>query len=127
MVTDKPRKSDPRKWAFLAVALSLIGVLIAMGGKLADSKLIVFAGAFMIVATMLFGVLGAYLVAMRPRPRLKRTSIANNPAEPELLQRADTTNKLLPIANADDFIPTVTEATTDLLTVPASNRSEVRD
>ena len=125
MASDKPRRIEPATLGFIAIGVMLLGLLVAMGGKLMDSKIVVFAGTFVMIATALLGLFGAHLLSVRARQRRKRTNIAKKATEPELLPRADTTNKLLPIANTDDFIPTVTEATTDLLKTPVSNQSDI--
>lgn len=115
LAEDAPRRRfDPRLGAFLIVAIGLIALLVAMTGKLMDSKIVVFAGIFVMVATMLFGLLGAYFYSSRPRRRpVKRSSTVSLPPL-KTIEPVDTTNQLPPIPAADHF-PSVTEHTTTRL------------
>lgn len=103
------RRADPRVLAFISVGLILAGVFIAMLGKLMGSKLVTFAGVFMMMAVALLSLLGAAIISGALRGPQKRTK-AKTPT-PVQLPAVDTTNKLPPMPAADHF-PSVTEHTT---------------
>jgi hypothetical protein len=96
------------------------GLLVAMGGKLWGVKWVIFAGLIIMFGGIF--CIAAYGLLRSTRPRKSKpisTSL------PEIL-RADTTNKLLRIAN-DDFIPSVVDDTTELLKIPSTRKSASRD
>ena len=91
------------------------GLLVAMAGKLAELRWLTFTGAFIKVVGLF--CMAAYGMVQQSRPRRSRKPFRT--VQPAELSKADTTNKLLPIGD-DDFIPSVTERTTNLLEVPAA-------
>ena len=105
-----------RAWGLVALILMFGGLLVAMGGKLADMKWLIFAGLF-IMFSGIFAI-AAFALIRQTRPRRRAPA-----AVPEML-RADTTNKLPPL-DPNDFIPSVVDETTNLLATPAS-RSDRR-
>jgi predicted nucleic acid-binding Zn ribbon protein len=108
LIADEPRRSIPPQFWGLVMAFG--GILLAMTGKLADLRWLLFAGVFLSIGGMF--LIAALSMVLRSRPR-KQKSIR----QPDSLSSADTTNKLLPIGEFD-FIPSVTENTTDLLKEP---------
>ncbi len=97
--------------AFLAIFL---GVIAAVSGKMFAVKWVSLVGIFVSLASLFSLMIGAFLLATRPQ---RRRSYPNS-TEPQILA-ADKTSKLLPVG-VNDFIPGVTEKTTDLLKEPAN-------
>ncbi len=120
LLADKPMDGNRR--AVLTLAVIFIGVVIGILGKKAlASELITLIGVFIALAGMFFMAAMPYLRRSRPR----KQKVSPSP-QPDTLARADTTNKLLPVGE-DDFIPSVTEGTTELLNTPARKQSVRRD
>lgn len=67
--------------------------------------------------------IAAYSLTRQMRPRSPRPKF-DPPLHPEPLMKADTTNKLLPVGE-NDYIPSITEPTTDLLKQPIGSRSDL--
>ncbi len=110
---DEPRPVNRRILWGLTMAFG--GILIAMGGKMFDQRLVTFLGAFISIAGMFF--IAAYPFI---RPSRSQKHNAGLPSQPESLSPVETTKKLSP--NGDiDFVASVTEETTNLLKVPASD------
>ena len=110
LVEDRRRPIPPQFWGLV---MAFGGILIAMTGKLVDMRWLIFAGVFISVGGMFF--IAALTSLRQSRPRKRK---ANQLQQPDFLTPADTTNKLLPLGDTD-FIPSVTEETTNLLKVPA--------
>jgi hypothetical protein len=117
LVEDRPSVFRPQIGALLVLLLIFGGLLTAMAGKLWSVKWVTFTGVFIMIGGMFLVAAYGLLRQSRPRSR-KRKPLP--PSEP--LLRADTTNKLLPIGD-NDFIPSVVDPTTELLTTPAPARS----
>jgi hypothetical protein len=98
------------------VVVMLVGMLVSMAGKFADSRGIVFLGGFIVVMSAILGVAGTYYYGVyKRRPRRKKT-IRTDTRKAELPPAVDTTNKLPPIPAAAEF-SSVTEETTTRLKV----------
>lgn len=110
LIADRPRTIPPQFWGLV---MAFGGILLAMTGKLVDLRWLMFAGVFISVGGMFF--IPAFTLLRQSRPRKRK---ATQLQQPDFLTPADTTNKLLPLGDTD-FIPSVTEETTNLLKVPA--------
>ncbi|HEV8593841.1 MAG TPA: hypothetical protein VGQ55_17185 [Pyrinomonadaceae bacterium] len=111
---DEPRGFNLQFWGLLTLLMVFGGLLLAMGGKIFDVKWVIFTGLLIMMSGVFF--VAAYGLLRQSLPR-KRKPVPS--PQQESLSPADTTNKLLTIGN-NDFIPTVTEGTTNLLKTPAS-------
>lgn len=67
-------------------------------------------------------IIAAYGVMWELRPRKRVLNRADTPTSAPSIEKADTTSKLLPVADAD-YIPSVVENTTDLLEKVESGRT----
>lgn len=115
LTTDEPRRSTaPQFWGLV---MAFGGILLAMSGKIADLRWLLFAGVFLSIGGMF--LIAALSILRQSRPRKHKAIVS--PQRSESLSPADTTNKLLPIGEFD-YIPSVTENTTDLLKEPVPNR-----
>ena len=121
LTADAPRSFRPQIWGLLVLMMVFGGLLTAMAGKLFDLRWLIFTGVFVMVGGMFF--VAAYALLQQSRPRTRKPSQSQLP---KTFPSADTTNKLLPIGD-NDFIPSVTERTTDLLKTPAANQSVPHD
>jgi predicted nucleic acid-binding Zn ribbon protein len=115
------RSFNPQILGPLMLLLAIVGVMLAMSGKLFDQRWLTFTGVFIMMSGVLIVAVYALMRQLRPRKRKPAS-----PPQPAAIERADTTNKLLPVGD-NDFIPAVTEATTNLLKTPAPGRSDRRD
>lgn len=108
---------DPRKLIYVGLFSTLVGALVVMTGKFADSKVISFAGV--VFAILSFGVMlvGAILSEMPRRKRKSASPATDAQYRPPDLEKADTTNQLPPIAADAHFPASVTEQTTNKLRV----------
>jgi len=91
-------------------AVIFLGIVAGISGDMAGWKWLKFTGVFIALAGM-FSMAGASILMSLPkaaRPKPKKGQL------PPTLERADTTNKLLPIGE-NDFIGSITENTTELL------------
>jgi len=118
-----PRRSNAPFGAIVSIGVMLIGVLIAMGGKLADSKLVSFGGLSVMIISMFALVVTAYLYQGRSRGhRAMRNANPEAASQPDFLPAADTTSKLNPVP-AVDLFPSVTEETTSRLQVSPDKKA----
>jgi hypothetical protein len=98
-----------------------VGLLVAIFGKMFEMKWLAYLG-LVVLFTGAF-IIAAYGLMRETRPR-RRKAAQREPAEraemttPPSLEKADTTNKLLPPTDPD-YIPSVVEDTTNLLKTPA--------
>lgn len=116
------RSFNPRAWGLLILILLFGGLMITMTGKMLDLRWLAFTGFFIIIGSLFSAA--ALSLWRQTRPRKRKT--VSSP-QPESFERADTTNKLFPLGANDDFIPSVTEPTTELLKTPRPIRSSFRD
>jgi hypothetical protein len=112
LTSDKPGRVHPQTLGLVALTFMFGGIMVALTGKMLDLSWLTFLGVFISIGGMFLMALLGLLGQSRTR---KRKSI--HIAQMETQLRADTTNKLLPIGE-NDFIPSVTEATTNLLKTP---------
>ena len=119
LLDDQPRRVRPQIVMLIIFAVIFLGVVAGMSGDMAGLKWLKFTGVFIALAGM-FSMAGASILmsmpkAARPKPQ--------KGLQPPTLERADTTNKLLPIGE-NDFIGSVTENTTELLQTARSKHSK---
>lgn len=117
LTADSGRSFNRQMWGLVALMLIFGGLVIAMGGKIWTVKWVIFTGLIVMFAGV-FGI-AAYSLLAQTRPRKSKLKRVSMP-QPEIL-RADTTNKLLPVAE-DDFIPSVVDDTTELLKTPLARQ-----
>jgi hypothetical protein len=97
-------------WGLL---LAFGGIVIALAGKmLLQLDLVTFIGVLISLSGMFFIAAYPFLTAS-----IRRGYAPGRNPQPESLPHADTTNKLPPISETD-FVPSVTENTTNLLKIP---------
>lgn len=96
------------------------GITVAMTGKMLDLRWLTFTGVIVSIGGMFMMAASAMYRQSRP---LKQ-KIPHTP-QAETSFRADPTNKLLPLGE-NDFYPSVTEATTNLLKTPVETGREHR-
>ena len=118
LIADERRRSIPPQFWGLVMAFG--GILLAMTGKMTDLRWLLLAGVFISVGGMFLTAALSLLRQSRPR---KRKNIPSHQS-PQAFSKADTTNKLLPVGE-NDFIPSVTEVTTNLLEIPVSKKSDL--
>ena len=116
LTINETRQFRPQVWGLAMLMLMFAGLMIAMTGKMVDLRWLTFTGVFLCMGGMFS--MAAFAMYRQTRPKKRKRVRA---ALTDSLERADTTNKLLPISAADDFIPSVTDATTNLLTPSAVN------
>jgi hypothetical protein len=97
------------------------GMTIALTGKMLEVRWLTFTGVFILMGGMF--VVAALAMLRQSRPRRRRPPRTHESAT---LSTADTTNKLLPIGD-NDFLPSVTEGTTNLLETPVKKRTASND
>lgn len=96
--------------------------MVAMTGKMVDLRWMTFTGVFICMGGMF--LMAAFAMYRQTSPKKRR---AGHAPERDPFIRGDTTNKLLPIPATDDFVSSVTEATTNLLVnLPAEHSASVR-
>ncbi len=113
---DEPGSINRRMlWGLL---MAFGGIVIALAGKmLLQLNLVTFIGVLISLSGMFFIAAYPFLTAS-----LRQKFAPGRNTHPESLPHADTTNKLPPI-NETDFVPSVTENTTNLLKVPVRSDS----
>jgi hypothetical protein len=90
----------------ICVLLTFAGIVAAIAGDMEGLRWLKFTGVFIAIAGMFSIVAGSLILEMRGEPK--------NLPQPATLEKAATTNKLLPVGQ-NDFVPTVVEDTTELL------------
>ncbi len=113
-----PRRVRPQMVMLVIFAVIFLGIIGGIFGDMTSLKWLKFAGVFVAIAGM-FSIAGASLIMSMPKAGRAKPKEGKPSSS---LERADTTNKLLPIGH-EDFIPSVVENTTDLL-VPARSKRE---
>jgi len=113
-----PRPHSRVRAAGLAVlAMMFVGLLINIGGKMFEVMWVSYLG-LVILFTGAF-IFAAYAFLRETRPRRLAKPLPEEPVSAQLvLEKADTTNKLLPLSDPD-YIPSVVDNTTELLETPA--------
>ena len=107
----------PQSFGLVALVMTSGGLLVSLAGAMVELRWLIFAGVFIMIGGMF--LIAALSMLRQSRPRKGKP----NPVQHQIdFEQADTTNKLLPIGN-NDFIPSVTEGTTELLKTPAHKRS----
>jgi hypothetical protein len=88
------------------------GLMVAIFGKMFDMRWLAYLG----LAVMMTGafVIAAYGFLRETRPHRRAHPGIAPPVVRTSVEKADTTNKLLPVGN-DDYIPSVVEESTELL------------
>ena len=90
--------------------MTFAGIILGVGGGMADLRWLKAIGVLIAITGMFSIVAGNLILQLRSSQRRKPKASW----QPPDLERADTTNKLLPIGQ-NDFIPSVVENTTELL------------
>ena len=101
--------------------LAFCGIIVALAGRmLLHQEVIVFIGVVMSLIGMMSIAVIPLIAAKHLREKKRR------PARPEAaaIAPAEPTMKLPPIRAADDFVPSVTDSTTELLKEPAANHRD---
>jgi hypothetical protein len=109
-----------RTWALIGLAMAFMGILLALAGKFSNAQWLLYAGVFISITGM-FSIAAISLL----RPARSRKRVAPAIVQPELISKADTTNKLLPVSE-NNFIPSVVEGTTQLLKIPVEKDTSGR-
>jgi len=94
------------------LAVMFVGLLVAMTGKMFGTQWVTYLGVVLVISAMF--VLAAFALLWETRPRRRTSKPIHIPSPQPILEKADTTNKLLPVGEVD-YIPSVVENTTDLL------------
>jgi len=107
----RPR-SRFREVGVALLVLMFVGLMVAIFGKMFEMRPLAYLGlAVLLTGAFIFAVYG-FLRETRPRRRSMRKPVAPTPQVS--VEKADTTNKLLPVGE-NDFIPSVVENSTELL------------
>lgn len=114
---DGPRLPRPQVWGMVALAMTFGGLLVAITGSMIDLRWLIFTGVFIVITGMFLIAALSLLGQTRPRKRGRQQS-----RQPRSIAPAVTTNKLLPLGQ-NDFIPSVTEKTTNLLIETGPDRN----
>jgi len=115
---EQRRANNLPLWGFI---IMFIGVAIGVIGKMLLHQDTV------TVVGVLFSLLGMFLTAypyLSPAPRQKRDSIASS--QQEVLTRSQPTT-YLPPESSNEYVPSITEGTTDLLETSAATRSRRKE
>ena len=104
-----------RMGGMAVLSLIFVGLMVAIFGKMFEMKWLAYTG----LAVMMTGafLIAAYSMLRETRPRKPRPLASDPEARAISVEKADTTNKLLPVGQAN-YIPSVVENTTDLLETP---------
>jgi hypothetical protein len=97
--------------------LMFAGLLVSVTGDMLGLRWLAFTGLYIMIG-------GMFLVAAYGLMRQTLSRKRKQPPRPPTVERADTTNKLLPIAANDDFILNVTEPTTERLKTTVPRRTD---
>lgn len=109
-----PRPFDPR---LAGLAMAFGGIIIALAGKFAELRPVLFLGVIVSIAGMFF--IAAYPML---RSSVNRRTGGRKPQD--TLPHAPTTKKLAPIGDFEYVPASVTEVTTNLLKEPAAKLSD---
>lgn len=96
----------------VVLGLMFAGLLVAMGGKMFDMRWLAYLG-LVVMMTCAF-IMAAYAFLRETRPRKRAPRSVEAPLAVLTVEKADTTNKLLPVGD-NDYLPSVVENTTNLL------------
>jgi predicted nucleic acid-binding Zn ribbon protein len=113
LLADVPNRV--RMGGMAVLTLIFVGLMVAIFGKMFEMKWLAYTG----LAVMMTGafLIAAYGMIRETRPRKSRPPALKAKSPVVSVEKVDTTNKLLPIGQAD-YIPSVVENTTDLLQTP---------
>lgn len=113
LVDDTPRRVRPQMVMLIALLVIFGGIMAALGGDMAGVRWLKFTGVIIAIAGMFSMVASSLILEMlSPKPsQVKRTHA------PVSVERAGTTNKLLPVGE-NNFAASVVEDTTELLKAP---------
>src|SRR3954453_12163456 len=100
LMDDMPRRISPQVLTLICVLMTFAGIILGVGGGMADLRWLKAIGVLIAITGMFSIVAGNLILQLRSSQRRKpQTS-----RQPPELERADTTNKLLPLGQ-NDFIP----------------------
>ncbi len=117
----EPSSFNPVIGGLAVLVFMFASLMVAITGKMLDLRWLQFTGVLIMFGGMF--LVAAYALLRQFRPRKRKPSPT---PQPESLSPADTTNKLPPV-RANDFIPSVTESTTNLLKTPTPKRDVPHD
>jgi predicted nucleic acid-binding Zn ribbon protein len=106
------RPSRVRAAGVGVIALMFVGLLVASFGKMFEMRWLAYLGLVVVLTGGFIMAAYAFLRETRPGKRAMKRPEAPNPTLS--VEKADTTNKLLTVGEAD-YVPSVIEKTTDLL------------
>ena len=119
------RHNRARVGGVVILGVMFAGLLVAIFGKMFEMPWLKFLGLVVLLTGAFVIAAYAYLGETRPRKRAKvKIPPKTFPSADLIIEKADTTNKLLPVG-VDDYIPSVIDDTTELLETPAK-RSQQR-
>jgi hypothetical protein len=117
----------PQTVALVSVLIVFLGVLVGVTGGMVELRWLKFTGVYILLIGFV-SLVGGNLILQRIAETRTRWRIAaakanrnrSAPTEsPEPIERADTTNKLLPVGENDFVPPNIAEHTTERLEEPA--------
>ena len=115
---EKPRANGFMPWGFI---IMFIGVAIGVIGKmLMHEEMVTVIG----VLVSLVGMFLTVYTSLSPSPRQTYDSLASS--QPEALTQSQPT-KYLPQGSNIEYVPSITEKTTDLLKNPAATRPRQKE
>src|SRR4051812_34555993 len=120
----------PRTVMLTAVLLVFAGLIVAVTGGMVDLRWLKFTGVYIMLAGFLSLVAGNLILQRIAETRTRwriadertRRHRSSSPEHSREIDRADTTNKPLPVGENDFIPPTVVEHTTKHLKQPASRK-----
>lgn len=106
------RPNRVRVYGLVVLTLMFLGLMVSMFGKMFEMRWLAYLG----LAVMMTGafIIAAYGFLRETRPRKRPRDLTDLPTPLPSVEKADTTNKLLPVGDAN-YIPSVIESTTSLL------------
>src|SRR5205809_936128 len=96
---EQPQRVRPQMVILIAVIVTFLGIIGAIAGDMAGMKWAKFAGV-LIALTGMFSIVAGSLIVEMLGPKKPARPIGAEPPAPNDLERADTTNKLLPVGDA---------------------------
>ncbi len=121
LMADEPSRFNPSILGLAFLVFIFGSLMVTITGKMLDMRWLQFAGVIIMFGGMFLIAAFALLRQLWTRKNKSADSLQSEPLLP-----ADTTNKLPPM-RANDFIPSVTENTTNLLKTPTSKERTTSD
>ena len=95
------------------MAIMFLGLIIGVTGGMFEARWVTYVGVVLAIGAM-FRIAASGVIEQNRSRIPRRREPAQQLLSPEPVTRVDTTNKLLPIGETE-FVPSVTEHTTELL------------